>query len=276
MFTRLFIVAYFLVIGYLWLVGGKHWKTDSKLVLTASLLGGVVPVMWLDTISCIGYRCLRAVPVMAGIFLRSNRAGLLTPLVVLSLLFWWSPLREEPLQHREVMSLVLVSTIAFLWLQPPFALVLGAASAQTTGQTLTVASAASWPLRVVALLNQSRIGYRHASFSPLTDNLSTESDKDWEAVVESLVDHAAVIILDARESRPAVENEVGRIISRSDRLRRTLFIVGPSGEAPALHAHRLTARSPNIQAVLETEIGGYLEAMKIRHKAANPTSSSRE
>ena len=151
------------------------------------------------------------------------------------------------------MSVALVLTLVLLWLHPPFALMLGE-SAGHTGAALAALSSAAFPFRVVALLDPRRTGYMVGPFSVLTDSLRTESDRDWRAVVDRLADSVQLILLDARTDSPIVISEVQQIISKPERLRRTVFVVDADGNAPALSANSLCGDSPGIRVVREAEI----------------------
>jgi len=225
----------------------------DKVFLTGSLMGGLAPVLWVDTLLKCGLRSLGAVPMMLRVFGRSRRGATLTGVVVMCLLFWLSPFATNPSPYRIHMSVLLVLVVALLWLQPPYCLMLGESS-RVTGKAIGHVSCGVYPLRVVALLDLRRTGYVVGSFSFLTDSLRTESDQDWRSVVDSVADWVRLIVLDARTDSPIVVSEVGILVSRPDRLRRAFFIVGTHGEAPALAAHMLAADSPGIRSLREEEI----------------------
>jgi hypothetical protein len=143
--------------------------------------------------------------------------------------------------------------IALLWLQPPCVLVLGASSRQT-GRALALVSSASFPFRVVALLDHRRTGYVVGTFSPLTDNLRTESDHHWRSTVDGLADHVPLIVLDARTDTPIVVSEVKQIMERPGRRDRTIFVIGFDGQAPALEVHGVSPRAPDVRTLQEDEL----------------------
>lgn len=186
---------------------------------------------------------------------------------MLLLMFWWSPLAQTPEIGREIMSISTVLVVALLWLQPPHAIVLGESS-RATGRILGVVSSCYLPLRVVALLDRQRTGSFVGSFSWLTDDLRTESDHDWLEVVESMEDVVSVIVLDARTESPVVIEEVKRILSSADRLKRTIFIISDEGEAPALRANGIncTDPGPEFKLVTEDEFLPQLRGVRISKK----------
>lgn len=253
MFSRAYIGLSSVVAIAVWLGWVGVMTTRDKVFLTGSLMGGLAPVLWVDTLLKCGLRSLGAVPMMLRVFGRSSRGATLTGVVVICLLFWLSPFATNPSPYRIHMSVFLVLVVAFLWLQPPYCLMLGESS-HWTGRALGHVSCSVYPLRVVALLDLHRTGYVVGSFSFLTDSLRTESDQDWRNVVDSVADWVRLIVLDARTDSPIVVSEVGMLLSRPDRLRRAFFIVGAHGESPALAAHKLSADSPGIRSLREEEI----------------------
>lgn len=251
MFSRVYSPLVLLLLALMWLGTLGEFEVGKKAFLTGILLGGIAPMMWLDMFLKGGVRSLYAVPMMIRFFGRSRRSSTLMGIMVFCLLFWLSPFAANPSPYRIHMSVTLVLTVALLWLQPPFALILGASS-PSTGKVLGTVSSELFPLRVVGLLRGT--GYFAGAFSVLTDNLRTESDRDWREVVEQLSDSVALIVLDTRTESPIVAEEVQRIVFNPNRLGRTLFVVGPEGEAPALQANGLSIHSPGVKTVREEEI----------------------
>jgi hypothetical protein len=258
MWSRLYILMCCVYLAAVWLGGYGSIGQREKIVQSGMLLGGLAPVMWLDTVTRWGLRSLRTAPLMATVFLRSKRGSTLTGVAVVCLCVWLSPFATQPSPYRYHMSVTLILTLIFLWLQPPCVLVLGASS-PPTGRALALVSSALFPFRVVALLDHRKTGYILGSFSPLTDNLRTESDSHWRTTVDHLADHVPLIVLDARTDTPIVVSEVRQILGQPSRLHRTAFIVGAEGEAPALRAHGLSHESAVIRAVREEEIGRALK-----------------
>lgn len=253
MCSRLYIFASLLYLAAIWLGGYGSLPQSKKLVFSGMVLGGLAPIMWLDTVVRWGPRCLRTLPMMGKAFLRSKRGSTLTGLLVISLCFLLSPFAAEPSPYRYHMSATLILTIVFLAFQPPCALMLGASS-QLTGRALARVSSVLFPFRVVALLDHRKTGYILGSFSLFTDNLRTESDHHWRSTVDRLADHVPLIVLDARADSPIVISEVKQMLDRPARLNHTIFIVGSDGEAPALQYHGLDHASPAIQTIREEEI----------------------
>lgn len=253
MLSRLYILVSLATLAAVWLGGWGSLGHRERLVLSGVLLGGLTPLLWLDTMSRLGLRCLRSIPMMASIFLRSKRGSTLTGVTVFCLCFWLSPFAREPSPYRYHMSTTLVLAIALLWLQPPCVLVLGASNRQT-GRALASVSRASIPFRVVALLDHRRTGYVVGAFSPLTDNLRTESDHHWRSTVDALADYVPLIVLDARTDTPIVVFEVKQIMERPWRRDRTIFVIGPDGQAPALEAHGVSTNAPDVRTIQEHEI----------------------
>lgn len=255
--VRAYAMLSFLAILGIWLGAPDVLDTRDKIFWSGLLLGGLAPVLWLDTIRKFGSRSLRSIPLMIRIIALSRRAGLLGWIVFFCLCLWLNPMSLHPSPYRVHMSIALVAAIGFLLLQPPAVLMLGESCA-ATGRALSSVSNAAFPFRTVALLDQRRTGYILGSFSPVTDNLRTKSGSQWQEVADSLEDVAFLIVLDARSDSPAVAFEVGQIVARPDRLQRTLFIVGPNGESPALAAHGLASDSPGICSTNEQMLAGAL------------------
>lgn len=253
MFTRFYTSLVSLCLLLIWLGWFGSADIRWRLFVTGTLMGSLAAVLWIDTLAKCGLRSLSTVWTMAKVFGRSRRGTTLTGLVVFCLLFWLSPFATNPSPYRIHMSTTLVLTVAFLWLQPPFALMLGA-SDRSTGRALGSASSALYPYRIVALLDCRRTGPIGGGFSLLTDVLRTESDYDWRDVVDSLADRVPLLILDARTNSPIVSSEVSMIYSKPERLSRTIFVVGLGGEAPALFANDLAVDSPGIRTIQEDEI----------------------
>ena len=216
-------------------------------------------MMWLDTFLRCGWQSFRTIPMMAGTFLRCRRGWVLIMIVVVNLGVFFSPFAREPSPYRIEMALSLAVAVALLWLQPCFVLFLGVSN-ESSGTMLETVSRALWPLRVVALLDRQQTGPVRGGFA-LTDDLRTVSHQYWRTVVDWLADLVPLVVLDARTDRPAVVYEVGEILRRPDRLRRTLFVVGSQGEASALYAHGLTSHSPTLRAVWEDEVEAVLRRL---------------
>lgn len=251
------------------LIIGRWWSsTDSRQTIFVSglIIGGVVPLMWLDTLVTSGLRALGGVPVMARLLFASVRGKLLMQICVGSVLF--ITLTSSP--YRVQMSVALTVTGLLLWLQPPFALLLGESS-ETTGRLLRELSSAAFPLRIVGLLDQRRLGYFVGSFSWLSDNLRTTSYWEWRAIVDELADLVPLVVLDARTISPLVADEVGEILGRPDRLRRTVFVVN-TAPAPALVAHGVTEASKDVRTVREGELRSSLGALVARRRANSPST----
>jgi hypothetical protein len=104
------------------------------------------------------------------------------------------------------------------------------------------------------MLDHRRTGYVSGGFSTFTDNLRIESDRLWRSFVDELADYVPLIVLDARTDNPIVVLEVKIILSKPERLHRTLFVVGPQGEAAALLANDRMSDSPGIHSAREEEI----------------------
>ncbi len=253
MLSRGYILVCFVTLAVVWVSGWKTIGNEEKGVLTCFMLAGLLPAMWLDTITRWGIRCLRGVLLMAGNFLRSKRGSTLTGIAVFSLLFLFSPFQSEPIPYRYHLATTLLLSIGMLWLQPPCVLVLGASSRQT-GRILASVSSASYPFRVVALLDHRRTGYFLGTFSLWTDNLRTDSDSHWRNTVDKLSDHVPLIVLDARTDTPIVVSEVKLILEKPERRNRTIFVVGPDRQAPALELNEISPLARQVRTVKENEI----------------------
>ena len=261
MLSRWYRILFFVLIAAIWFDGIGSFEHLEKQVLSYMLLGGLAPVMWFDTIIHFGLRPLRNVPMMGKIFLRSKRGGTLTGMMVLSLLFLFSPFGAEPHSYRLHLGAIIVLTILFLSLQPPCTLVLGTSNRET-GRVLQSVSNTLFPFRVVALLDHRRTGYVVGTFSLLTDNLRTESDHHWRFTVDQLADSVPLIILDARTDSPIVVTEVAMILERPNRLKHSIFVIGTEGQAPALYANGVSVGATGIRAVKEEDIAVALKAWR--------------
>lgn len=238
-------------------------KDYDKLIITSFLLGGIAPVMWIDTIIMAGFSVIKVIPKMIRIFGKSLRGSILLGIIVLYLCFVLSPFASNPIPHRIDMSITLVATIILLWLQPPFSLFLGA-STPDSKKALKVVSLGFYPLRVVAMLDNRRTGYFIGSFSTLTDNIRTVSDHEWRDIIKDMADSVHSIVVDARTESENVVEEVGMIYSSPDLLCKTIFIIGIDGEAPALAKNKININTPEVQTTNQEVLGSFLTRWFLR------------
>jgi len=235
---------------YMWFLSSMD--LSAKLVWSGMSFGLYVWAMWIDTLLLLGVRSILAVPSMALLFGKSKKGSTLLGIIVISLVFWWSPFAIEPSSYRLEMTIGLITSIMLLWLQPPAVLIL-AKSSQETADLVRMVSMAVHPLRVVALLDTKRTGRDMGTFSLFTDNIRTDSDREWQKVVDILLESVPAVILDTRTESPPVSHEVAKIIN-SQRLKQTLFIVGPLGEAPALENNGYKSDSFGVYAVIKEDL----------------------
>ena len=156
MFSRIYILVFFLLLYSLWFGKGAEYDLSSKLVLSGVYMGYMVPMMWIDTILMMGLRTLRSIPVYVKLFFRSKRGATLTGIIVLLLTFLWSPFAETPSPHRTTMSISVVTAVIFLWIQPAYFLFLGESN-PPSGMALQKISASFFPRRTVAMLDREEI-----------------------------------------------------------------------------------------------------------------------
>lgn len=110
------------------------------------------------------------------------------------------------------------------------------------------------------------------------DCMRTDAAEDgvWQGVVESLLGQVPLVVLDARDASPAVVFESKRIHSLNVTY-KTLFVVGPSGEAPVLDevAQELTSplRVATVKESIAPEIVSlFLASRKNLPSISRPTS----
>ena len=194
---------------------------------------------------------------MAVLFLRCRRGRFLLSTAVFCIAFWHSPFATELQPMRWEMTVSLLVVIGALWLQPPFVLLLGASS-QETGRALGRLANASFPFRVVALLDRSRTGTQFSSFSWLTDDLRTVDEREWRWVVDNLIEVIPIIVLDARTTRPVVVEEARQLLRHDIRLKRSTFVIGADCLAPALVLNGVSSSFSGIRVINEGQIGNVL------------------
>ena len=233
MITRLYSLFLLVSLLWLWFDTSNNYELRAKLVWSGMILGGYALAMWLESIRAMGLRYLRTVPLLIRVFFLSRRGALLSGILVLSLLYFWSPVAENPSPFRLEMSVSLILSIILLWTQPPYILFL-AGSNREAGFALQRTATKLLPHRTIALLDLSRMGHHFGGFSPFTDDLRTASNYEWRSLVDELSDLVPRIILDARTESLAVKEEVGMILKHPDRREKTLFIVEEDGPNPAL------------------------------------------
>ena len=137
------------------------------------------------------------------------------------------------------LALVLFAVNRLLYeFMPPAILHLGTSGPESVDLRHWLARAVS-PYRVVVLFDDSvsGSGFRAEIQRPVLkrDNYRTLYG-DWRALVHSFMDMVPFIVVDCRIASPAVVDEVRWLLGRTDLLRKALFIVGPSGQAPAWEA----------------------------------------
>lgn len=280
MFSRLYILTSLVFVVSIWFdwqwweVGLDH-ESFRKLRLSILLVVGLLPAMWLDTIVKCGWRSLRVLPRMAMIFSRCRRTRILLVFLVLNLVNWLNPLFQMSIFQRIENIIVVAFAIGLLCLQPPYALLLGESNT-VTGRVLKTVGLELYPLRVVALLDNSRTGSSLGSFSVFTDDLRTASDQEWKMLVEQLADIVQLIVLDARTDSPLVLEEVGLLECRPERLSRTLVIAGPKGESPSGFTQSLSSRSISMRTVCEEELTKAKPIASVAHPLTLPVEERKK
>ena len=233
MFTRLYSLFLLVSLPWLWFDTSNDYELRAKIVWSGVLLGGYAVAMWLESIRAMGLRSMRMVPLLTRIFFLSKRGTVLSAILVLSLLYFWSPVAENPSPFRLEISVSLIMVIFLLWTQPPYLLFL-AGSNPKAGHALQKIATQLLPHRTIALLDHRRTGSYLGGFSLFTDDLRTASQYEWRSLVDELSDLVPRIVLDARTESQAVIDEVELILEHSDRREKAIFIVEENGPSPAL------------------------------------------
>ena len=233
---------------------GSSANQSAKLVWTGMSFGFFVWAMWIDTILYLGIRSIRSVPRMAFLFGKSKKGSTLLAITGLCIVFWWSPFAVEPSPYRLEMTVSLVSSIILLWFQPPAVLILGVSS-QKTANLVRRISVAIHPLRIIALFNTTSTGRFMGTFSVFTDNMRTDSDREWQRVVELILDVVPIVVLDTRIESSAIIYEVKRVMGNNQYRKKTLFIVSSDNKAPALESSGYSVKSkPSLNIVTKDEL----------------------
>lgn len=263
MFTRFYRLFLVIALAWLWLGGGRQYETDTKVFWSGSLIGGFVLAMWLDSLRMMGFRHLRMVPLLGRIFFFSKRGAILSAMIVLPLLYFWSPLTINSSPFQLQMSIAIVLVIVLLWTQPVCLLLL-AESSQKTGRVLEQISSHLLPLRVVAMIDQDRTGCSLGGFSWFTDNPRTESEHEWRELVDQLSELVPNIVLDARTDNPVIIYEAKEILTHPERVTKAIFIVEDDGSALALEPHKDIISLQEINTITESMLNSTLN--KIKHQ----------
>ena len=280
MFSRLYVLVSSVFIASIWFdwqwweVGLDH-ESFRKLRLSLLLISGLLPAMWLDTILKCGWQSLGVLPKMAMIFARCRRTRVLFGFLILMLIAWLNPFFQMSILRRSENIFVVVIAMGLLCLQPPYALLLGESNA-VTGRVLRKVGLQLYPLRVVALLDSSRTGSSLGSFSVLTDDLRTTSEREWKMLVERLADIVQLIILDARTDSPLVVEEIRLLKCRQERLSRTLVVVGPKGQLSSGVAQSLSRQSTSVRTVCEEELANAKPIASIAHPMTLPVEERKK
>ncbi|MBK6932604.1 MAG: hypothetical protein IPH12_17790 [Saprospirales bacterium] len=255
-YTKLYYIILVFALIYLWLVSGDLFELGQRLVYTGILIGFWTIFAWLDTIRVCGLGCLISIPLMYRIFWTSKRGSLLIGILIFCLLIWFNPLAANLSPYRFIMAGTFVFSITLFWFQPPFALMLGESSPEIRVPLKTISGFLN-PLRIVGFFDGMR--EINGAFSPFTDNLRTESFRDWEKVIDTLINLVPLIVLDARGTSKIVAFEVF-LINRSPRgLKKSIFIVNPDGTAPALYVNGLSIHTPGLQGIFEKDLSNQLK-----------------
>jgi len=240
MITKIYTVILVVSLLYMWI--NSPVDQGTKIVLSGISFGVFVWTMWLDTLFSLGIRSICSVPKLALIFGKSKKGSTLLAIAGLSIVFWWSPFAVEPSPYRLEMTICLISSIILLWLQPPAVLILGVSS-QETANLVSQISKTIHPLRIVGLFDTKRTGRLMGTFSLFTDNMRTESDREWEKVVELILYVVPLVVIDTRTISPPVIREVKRVMGNNQYRKKSLFVVGSDNKAPALEASGYTVKS---------------------------------
>lgn len=248
--SRLYLLAGLACLFWLW------WRPTQPLQyraqLTIFVLTGAPFVMLVDNLLLTGPRSFLSSPLMLRAFLRSRRSTFVMFDVSALGLLWLDPNNDVPM--RGVMLAASIVGVLLFIIQPASVLLLGAS--RRTIAEVGNATFSIFPLRTVTLLS-TQAGLFMGGISPLTDVLRTDSDADWRTMVEMLVDAVPCVVIDVRHSSPAVLEEVERTLGSSDRIARTIFVVGDDGSSPMFA--QLAAQGRSDLAVVQVgELGSAL------------------
>lgn len=108
------------------------------------------------------------------------------------------------------------------------------------------------PYRVLAFLEpQAARAFSHTQRAALEfDNLYA-LDNDWHVGVTRLIAFTPIVVVDTRAPTPGVVWEIERVAKIPIYRQRTIFVVEPSGKAPALVAAGVDGLIPESQRVPE-------------------------
>jgi hypothetical protein len=124
------------------------------------------------------------------------------------------------------------------------------------------------PYRVVVLFDPSRSD--PAALTPFQrcylewDNFRTLFG-DWRESVHALMRDVPLIVLDARMQTQCVLEEATRVTRDRAILRKTIFLVGPENDAPALQHTAVSPTDPSVRTVQEDGLVKALRSAGLRH-----------
>ena len=268
---RLFIP--FLLI-FVWFGVFSDIQEEARLRITGYALGVLPWLMWIDTLMLSGPSSLRAVPMMGKYFLRSKRSAYIVLIILLPLAAFYPPFGHNPDPSKHIAAIILVSTAAMLWLQPVFVIVLGGSNPQTEN-TISILSNATFPLRIVALVEFKGIRKYGVeglgSFAPLTDDLRFHSKYEWKNAVERLIDLLPKVVLDTRTDSSAVAGELLFILADKDRISRTIFVTSHDGRAPIFEKLGISPHQKGITLVSEAQLPAIFPWFRTQHHPTDLT-----
>jgi len=168
-----------------------------------------------------------------------------------------------------------VAAGAYQWtrsLLPPVALLLAGSNPQT-GQLLREVRRKLYPLRVVVLLDPSRIGQSRTQRWGDQDNLRTSDGAVWKSVVHHLIAMARVVVLDTREASDPVRYEAMLMLDPG-RIRKAAVLGADDGTCPSLARHGIDTRASAIPVYTAKELPGVLgKLIGERSRLQNPEDS---
>jgi hypothetical protein len=113
-------------------------------------------------------------------------------------------------------------------LVPPTVLVLGGSNRETSTMLSSVHDKA-WPFRTSSLLNAKSLGWRAMEYS----NLRSKRDEEWLKSVQAVLDIAAIVVIDVRQTTGSLIDEI-QLVVQDQHTSRAIFVVRDDGVAPGL------------------------------------------
>ncbi len=214
-----------------------HPEMARTLFLLTLILISIGPFIWLDTGRLRRRFPLKDLPAVCRMVFSSRRGALifLVLLLIIAQGVWLVLFRGVPAGSYIVrICLAVAGGVLMIILLPPTAIVLASSSTES-GRVLEVVARQFFPLRVVSLLDGSRLG--STIWASKHDNLRTILGHTWRSTVHRLVDISPMIIVDARFTTPPVCEEIEYML-HPGRAGRAVFVTNDDGRAPGLQEVR--------------------------------------